>query len=155
MSDLPRIRTMLAAQGGRATITISTPRDEHATFRIKRKDTGKWAGRTFIDVPDEREQYGWRSVGTLAADGSFTPYSGCSSVLAYAIRLTLACLAADTDPATTRGGPYVIQAADQCGMCGRKLTHPDSIPVGIGPECAQKAGAFHPGYTSSHVRTRA
>lgn len=30
----------------------------------------------------------------------------------------------------------------QCGRCGRKLTVPESVSAGIGPECARKMGGF-------------
>jgi hypothetical protein len=156
--EIDRIRRMLHPETGRATVTISSPRDAHATFRLKKaKPSSKWAGTTFVEVRDEREQYGWRSVGKYQADHVFRPYGGCAAGLAHAIQLTLNALAAVAEPeylTDVRGGPYAIQAADACGMCGRPLTHPDSIPVGIGPECAAKSGAFHPGYTSAHVRTK-
>ncbi len=31
-----------------------------------------------------------------------------------------------------------IQHEGKCGKCGRKLTHPDSLESGIGPECAKR-----------------
>jgi hypothetical protein len=175
-NDLPRIRRMLSAQGGRATITISSPRGAHATFKIKHKDKGNSAGRTFVDIPDESAEYGWRGVGEVIDHGpdplrwppfdggvetgrlSFRAWRNTSRELAYAVRLVLAALAREGEPdylATVRGGPYGIQAADSCGCCGRQLTHPDSIPVGIGPECAAKNNLFHPGYSSQHVRRTA
>lgn len=160
MPEVDRIRRMLAPKGGRATITISSPRGAHATFKIKHKDKGSAIGRTFVDVPDENAQYGWRGLGeviTLAGpDGTlvFKAWRGTSTELAYAVQLTLNALAADDHDylADVRGGPYDLLAADACGICGRQLTHPDSIPVGIGPECAAKNNVFHPGYTSQHVR---
>ena len=33
-----------------------------------------------------------------------------------------------------------VRHAGKCGMCGRKLTVPESIVSGIGPECATKMG---------------
>jgi hypothetical protein len=36
-----------------------------------------------------------------------------------------------------------LHHAGKCGHCARKLTHPDSIASGIGPECAAKLGAYH------------
>ena len=30
----------------------------------------------------------------------------------------------------------LVQHEGRCGRCGRKLTHPDSLATGIGPECA-------------------
>jgi Family of unknown function (DUF6011) len=159
--EIDRIARMLAQKGGRATITISNPRGQHATFKIKHKDTGNSAGRTFVDVPDESAEYGWRGIGEVIG-GTGTPlafraWRGTSAALAYAVQLTLDALS-NADPnylAETRGGPYSVQAADRCGMCGRQLTHPDSIPVGIGPECAAKSGTYHPGYSSTHVRRSA
>lgn len=32
----------------------------------------------------------------------------------------------------------------KCGRCGRKLTTPESIITGVGPECAKKIGIPHP-----------
>lgn len=160
MSELARIQRMLHPFGGRATVTISNPRGGHATFRIKQAAKGKHSGRTFVEVPDESAQWGWRGVGsvtTATLPYTFQPYSGTTKELAYAVQLVLNALAAEAEPEylmDVRGGPYTVQAANTCGACGRELTHPDSIPVGIGPECAAKLGSFHPGYSSQHVATR-
>jgi hypothetical protein len=32
----------------------------------------------------------------------------------------------------------VVRHENHCGRCGRTLTHPESIDLGIGPECAAK-----------------
>jgi hypothetical protein len=156
--ELDRISRMLSVEAGRATVTLSNSRSQHITVRIKTKAKGAYAGRTFVEVPDESEQYGWRSIGTIrdggVFGGHFTAYRGCSPAAQYAVELLLSALAGRIDLNTCKGGPYVVQAADTCGACGRQLTHPDSIPVGIGPECAAKLGAHHPGYSSQHVATR-
>lgn len=159
MPEVDRIRRMLAPKGGRATITISSPRGAHATFKIKHKDKGASAGRTFVDVPDENAEYGWRGLGEVITlhgpQGTlvFKAWRGTTAELAYAVQLTLNALASDDPEYLTdvRGGPYEILAADACGICGKQLTHPDSIPFGIGPECAAKNNLFHPGYSSQHV----
>lgn len=159
MSEVARIQRMLAVPKGRATVTISSPRGAHATFKIKRAG-GKHEGRTFVEVPDESAQYGWRSVGEVvtAADlHVLRAYSGTSKPLASAINLVLLALDGAYDLDTVDDGPYrgpyVVQAADTCGACGRELTHPDSIPLGLGPECAHKIGVAH-SYSSQHVRTQ-
>lgn len=36
-----------------------------------------------------------------------------------------------------------VRHEGSCGRCGRKLTVPESVDRGIGPECAQKVGHFH------------
>lgn len=157
-SEIARVGRMLAVEAGRATITISNPRGAHATFKVKTAKSGVHAGRVFVEVPDESAQYGWRSVGEVLDPGqaffAFRAYRGCSAELAYAVTLVLDALYGSRNLDACIGGPYLVQAADTCGACGRALTHPDSIPVGIGPECAAKLGAFHPGYSSQHVATR-
>jgi Family of unknown function (DUF6011) len=37
---------------------------------------------------------------------------------------------------------YRLHAETVCRVCNRKLTHPESIKSGIGPECAGKVGAL-------------
>src|SRR5436305_1812140 len=34
-----------------------------------------------------------------------------------------------------------LKGSDACAICGRKLTDPDSVALGIGPECAGKRAA--------------
>jgi hypothetical protein len=38
----------------------------------------------------------------------------------------------------TGGGGYTIQRSSRCVRCNRELTHPESITLGVGPECAGK-----------------
>ena len=37
----------------------------------------------------------------------------------------------------------VINHTGRCGHCHRELTHPESIPIGIGPDCFKKLGLTH------------
>jgi hypothetical protein len=37
----------------------------------------------------------------------------------------------------------VINHTGRCGHCHRPLTHPESIPIGIGPDCFKKLGLTH------------
>jgi hypothetical protein len=37
----------------------------------------------------------------------------------------------------------VINHYNRCGHCHRPLTHPESIPIGIGPDCFKKLGLQH------------
>lgn len=37
--------------------------------------------------------------------------------------------------------PYAIRHEGRCGCCGRRLTTPESLIRGIGPECALRIGA--------------
>lgn len=37
----------------------------------------------------------------------------------------------------------MINHTGRCGHCHRPLTHPESIPIGIGPDCFKKLGLTH------------
>jgi hypothetical protein len=37
----------------------------------------------------------------------------------------------------------LINYTGRCGHCHRELTHPESIPIGIGPDCFKKLGLTH------------
>lgn len=37
----------------------------------------------------------------------------------------------------------VINHTNRCSHCHRPLTHPESIPIGIGPDCFKKLGLEH------------
>lgn len=37
----------------------------------------------------------------------------------------------------------LINHTSRCGHCHRPLTHPESIPIGIGPDCFKKLGLVH------------
>lgn len=40
--------------------------------------------------------------------------------------------------------PYIeIRYDGRCAHCRRELTHPDSLPIGIGPDCFVKLGLTH------------
>src|SRR5215207_7082945 len=44
---------------------------------------------------------------------------------------------------TLKGRIEVINHTGRCGHCHRPLTHPESIPIGIGPDCFKKLGLTH------------
>lgn len=37
----------------------------------------------------------------------------------------------------------IINPYNRCAHCHRQLTHPESIPIGIGPDCFKKLGLTH------------
>lgn len=37
----------------------------------------------------------------------------------------------------------IVNHTGRCGHCHRELTHPESIPIGIGPDCFKKLGLTH------------
>ena|SRR3990167_5904607 len=128
---------------GKATITLLTPGLGRFTYRIRRIEEGRdfW----FVDVltgSDNNEDYTF--LGSLdryrpLPDPTFkvSPKSkiGERSPSAGAFAWFWAHLEADA-----LGGAEVYHEG-RCGRCGRKLTVPESIDTGLGPECAAKLAA--------------
>lgn len=48
-----------------------------------------------------------------------------------------------TSASEDTGDLYTFREAAECGVCGRELTDPESISLGIGPVCAEKRTASH------------
>ena len=131
---------------GKSTFTVQiAPEDvakegcsPHYTYRVKHKAAeGTYGDIYFVSLltgPDNEASYSY--VGVL------DPASG-------RVRMTAKSKVAETAPSvrvlryalekvwTNQGLPdgYKIHHEGQCGRCGRKLTTPESVERGIGPEC--------------------
>jgi len=131
--------------GGHAVFTISNPRGEHYTYRIQKvNNTGFnriYGPSYFVHLltgPDNTSSFTYL--------GAYRPDAG-------KLRLTKGSrLPADSKPVrvfdwgvsrVVWGGMlpvgYIIQHEGRCCRCGRRLTVPESIESGIGPECAKRA----------------
>lgn len=89
-------------------------------------DTGRNAGALYVTL-DESGAYMGKLVG-----GVFHPLREAPSSVGDALR----AIAADPKEAAVRWG----QKTGRCSCCGRELTDPASISLGIGPICAEKWG---------------
>lgn len=127
---------------GNATVTLeSLKTGAHLTYRIgQAKDrNGNPTRRWFVSVlsgPDNENSYSY--IGLLdQRDGDIC------------FRLTAKSKAGEDAP-SVRGFKFfwaaiyankmpcqmIVRHEGKCGRCGRKLTVPDSLDRGIGPECA-------------------
>jgi hypothetical protein len=138
--------------GGNATFTVDNGKGTHYTFKIRQpKEAG--AGYTsrphFVKLltgPDNTSNYTYmgivdethptpdqtRLTVRLTAKSRYTDDSTPVKVLRWVL------LHAMTDRILPEG--YAVHHEGKCGCCGRKLTHPVSLTVGIGPECAKRLG---------------
>lgn len=83
-------------------------------YRVRKVTTGRWAGRTFVDRQAGDETHPVRYANDRAK--------------------ILREIAADVKAAAIRYG----RELGQCSQCGRTLTNPESIALGIGPICLNK-----------------
>jgi hypothetical protein len=93
---------------------ITGPDGETKFYRVRKVTKGQYAGRTFVD--------------RQASDETFP--------VRYATERTtiLRAISKDVKAAAIRYGKEL----GQCSQCGRTLTNPESIALGIGPVCLDK-----------------
>ena len=117
-----------------ATYTIVLPGDKHATMRVRTQpETARFApGRTIVSYlhggDNERDYvgFGFLDNGELVL---WKKFHG-NTRLVDAVRVLVG------DPVAAAKA-YALKSG-RCCVCGRKLTVPSSIEMGIGPECASK-----------------
>lgn len=145
-----RAGRMLAA--GTLTATIKSLRTgDHITIKAtcKAKVDGRWQRAEFADathvffvVPS--------STGWGDKVGTWRPQTGRWYTDDYQTDAARIWAALEALRVACGGAPHTqseFLEANRCGRCGRKLTDPESIVRGIGPECAEMA-------TGSHHETR-
>lgn len=123
--------------GGNATFTVQNPKGEHYTFKVRQPKPDQPFFVSLLTGPDNVNSFTY--LGILFGDtGDFiltrkstmTPASLPIRVINFALR----CLWGKQ--VLPEG--YQIRHEGKCGCCGRKLTTPESLDRGIGPECIKK-----------------
>ena len=123
---------------GNAIFTVSNPQCKHYTFRVnKSKSTLTGDPVWFISVltgPDNSNDYSY--VGMVFSGGV------CLTRASKYTKDSMLYKVADWSVCGILSGGsqfpdgYSISHAGTCGRCGRKLTTPKSIELGLGPVCA-------------------
>jgi hypothetical protein len=143
------------------TYTVSHPERGHFTIKLYTGTKGQWLGRRILSMligPNNELNYQgvafWndaRKVATvwsrfrgpesrMAIDGYQWQGVGWSAIEQ---KLAIWCDLATRGTAEDRHGHwythgYRLLVESRCCVCNKKLTHPESITSGIGPECAKR-----------------
>ena len=133
---------------GKAIFTVQCPDGKHYTYKIKKAKPKKDArGKEYPPIffvslltgPDNTSDYTY--MGTMSQTGEVRLTSKSKYTEdTFAFRLiqrTMAVIWADEQEKMTAKG-YKVHHEGRCGRCGRRLTVPESILSGIGPECAKR-----------------
>lgn len=123
---------------GRAIFTITAANNTRYTYRVSQdKDNPR---RFFVRVlfgPDNEQDY--RYLGLFYDDSLKLRLTKASIVESKDNKaLVFQALLDDID----RGykvGEYSLYPSCKCARCGRRLTTPESIKLGLGPECVNYA----------------
>lgn len=119
---------------GNATLTLKSEKTGvHYTYRVK--PNKKQEDRYFVEVltgPDNGSNYSYLGVdvgGDALIVGARSRFKKFDPP-AEAFRFLQRAIKRGEIPETLK-----VYHAGRCGRCGRKLTHPESIESGFGPEC--------------------
>jgi hypothetical protein len=130
--------------GGKAIFTVSNDKGEHFTYRVNsKKDKKDETKRVYfvglLTGPDNLRDYSY--MGLLLQDEmrllitKGSKFQGCPKSV-NVFRWTMSLILAERD--FPEG--YNCQHAGRCCRCAKTLTDPDSIEIGIGPDCRKKMG---------------
>lgn len=128
------------ALAGNSTFTIVSKKTANRfTYKVRVSEDGKLFFVKVLTGNDNENDFTF--LGTIWSDsrrfrrGNRSPISeGAPSAQAFAwfwSKLLTGALPSTLD----------FHHEGRCGRCGRKLTVPESIRTGLGPECASKGGA--------------
>lgn len=133
---------------GDAIFSISCPDGTHHTYRVQHVPAnGQWPEAWFVklftgsDNSDNRAYTYLGKLDTFTGQVQLTAKS-CRTDDHISVRLlnrVLARVWADDHAAYEQHG-YATHHEGRCGLCGRRLTVPESIEEGIGPECRKTLG---------------
>lgn len=141
------------------TYTVSHPTQGHFTIKLWTGQKGDFTGKRILSLltgpnnetdfkgvafwNDERKiAHVWRRFkgarSSFPIDGYHWQKDGGWS--AYEQKLAIwCCLAVRGSSSYWRAEGYSLLLESRCCICNRKLTHPESIEAGIGPECARRS----------------
>ena len=138
--------------GGKATFTLQLRADyaeakglkAHYTYKVTKSKPNEQYGETyFVKImtgPDNEASYSY--LGILNTETGVVRTTAKSRFNAVDLQVVLLnrvlhyVWAGDTTPVENAG--FALHHEGKCGCCGRKLTTPESITLGIGPECMKK-----------------
>lgn len=144
------------------TFTLQNDSGFHLTFKISTGRKGTWKGRRILSImtgPDNEESF--TGFGELCEDGTIkmwqrliwkkNPATGdfltrdqvraCMNLVLDHGNIGAENGAEVSKKFTARNGrSYELLVSTRCIVCNRKLTNPESVKAGIGPECYKREG---------------
>jgi len=123
-------------KGGRAVFTLESQKTgAHYTYQIKAKENDNKTKIYFISFMTDGTTYNY--MGVFNPDNMSIRLTAKSKIsadaLVYkAINYFLSALAQNRI-----ADQLIIYHANKCACCGRELTEPESVRIGIGPICRE------------------
>ena len=124
-------------RGGNATFTVYNAEKKHYTYKIRQPSEGKPYFVSLLSGPNNESDYVYMGIyRPVVGDIILTQKSRYSvDSLPYKV-VNWAIKQIHNNKPIPDG--YGIHHEGKCCRCGRTLTTPSSVELGIGPECAKK-----------------
>lgn len=131
------IKTSKFFSAGRAVFTVANNKGEHYTYRIGHSKADQPLFVGLLTGRNNETDYTYMGIYNpetqevrLTAKSKYTNDTQPVKVIRWALRQV-------TEGKSLPDG-YSIKHEGRCCRCGRTLTDPTSIELGIGPECREK-----------------
>ena len=138
MTELKKEHVKQFALAGNATITLkSGVTGKHLTYKISRsKDNADLYFVRLLHGPDNENDYQY--IGCYYADTPyFHPCKKWNTSPRHALPQSVRVIDWFFEHIDDIPDKLYVYHEGKCGRCGRKLTTPESIERGLGPECAR------------------
>lgn len=125
--------------GGNATFTVESVTGEYFTFKVRQPKPDMPHFASLLRGPNNETDYSY--VGIMCPQTGSVRLTAKSKVTedAKSVKVLRWALKHAFGDKTLPDG-YKVRHEGKCGCCGRKLTVPESLDRGIGPECWAKLG---------------
>ncbi len=120
--------------GGNALFTVSNNLAEHYTFKVRRLGDDKPFFISLVGGKGSGHRFSYLGIFQPESNKTVVTRSSKFAVEDLPVKVfkfVVRCLAGRQ----TLPEGYAIQHEGRCCCCGKKLTDPESIRLGIGPEC--------------------
>jgi hypothetical protein len=130
--------------------TITNEKGEHRTFRIRRqKDDARFAPKARIVsiMNGSDNEVSYKGFGFANDNGMIKVWkkhqTRTMDYFAHLLSKAFSAIKASDEETVENsfecaGRVYTVLLSKRCLRCNRKLTNPESIRLGVGPECASK-----------------
>lgn len=127
---------------GKATFTIETDAS-HWTYKVSKMESYQGGDIYFVSLltgPDNESSYSYLGIlDKTTSNIRLTAKSNVSdTAVSYKILLQVLNHVWKNEPHTIVNLGLAVNHSGHCGVCGRTLTHPNSIKTGVGPECTKR-----------------
>jgi hypothetical protein len=126
-------------EAGHAIFTVSNACGEHYTYRIEKPAPEKPFFVSLLTGPDNSADYTYMGIYNPKDYKLYITRASKMHVDSTPVRVFMWAVQVVAEHRVLPPG-YAIHHEGRCCRCGRRLTTPESIEQGIGPECSRLRG---------------